>query len=140
MRAIAWAFVALRWRLLRGAIRRGGAERIGVVISTIASALVGIGVGIAIFLSGRGADDPTDLAITCDINGERKQEDRTTSLLFSVAELIEYLSAIITLDVGDVIFTGTPAGVGAASKTFLGPGDVITSSIEGIGTMVNTCR
>ncbi len=84
--------------------------------------------------------DPTDLAITCDINGERKQEDRTTSLIFSVAELIEYLSAIITLDVGDVIFTGTPAGVGAASQTFLKPADVITSTIDGIGTMVNTCR
>ena len=93
-----------------------------------------------VLVSTDSFDDPTDLAITCDINGERKQEDRTTSLLFSVAELIEYLSAIITLDVGDVIFTGTPAGVGAASKTVLGPGDVITSSIEGIGTMVNTCR
>ncbi len=84
--------------------------------------------------------DPTDLAITCDINGVAKQADRTTSLIFSVAELIEYLSAIVTLDVGDVIFTGTPAGVGAASKTFLRPGDVITSSVEGIGTMVNTCK
>jgi 2-keto-4-pentenoate hydratase/2-oxohepta-3-ene-1,7-dioic acid hydratase in catechol pathway len=93
-----------------------------------------------VLVSTDAFDDPTDLAITCDINGERKQEDRTTSLLFSVADLIEYLSAIITLDVGDVIFTGTPAGVGAASRTFLGPGDVITSTIEGIGTMVNTCR
>ena len=84
--------------------------------------------------------DPTDLAISCDINDERKQEDRTSSLLFSVAELIEYLSAAITLRTGDVIFSGTPAGVGAASRTFLQPGDVIISTIEGIGTMVNHCR
>ncbi len=84
--------------------------------------------------------DPKDLAITCDINGERKQTDRTTSLIFSVAELIEYLSAIITLGTGDAIYTGTPAGVGAASQTFLKPGDVITSEIEGIGVMTNTCR
>ncbi len=83
--------------------------------------------------------DPTDLAISCQINGEPKQADRTTSLIFSVAELIEYLSGIVTLDVGDVIFTGTPAGVGAASQTYLAPGDVITSTIEGIGTMSNTC-
>ena len=84
--------------------------------------------------------DPKDLAITCAINGEEKQNDRTTSLIFSVAELIAYLSGILTLGVGDVIFTGTPAGVGAASETFLKPGDVITSNIEGIGTMTNTCR
>jgi 2-keto-4-pentenoate hydratase/2-oxohepta-3-ene-1,7-dioic acid hydratase in catechol pathway len=84
--------------------------------------------------------DPTDLAITCDINGERKQSDRTTSLIFSVAELIEYLSAIITLEPGDAIYTGTPAGVGAPTKTFLKPGDVITSEIEGIGSMTHTCR
>ncbi|MCL4144410.1 UNVERIFIED_CONTAM: hypothetical protein GTU68_035242 [Idotea baltica] len=83
--------------------------------------------------------DPTDVAVSCDINGERKQTDRTTSLIFSVAELIEYLSAIITLDTGDVIYTGTPAGVGAASQTYLKPGDVITSEVEGIGMMVNNC-
>ncbi|MEM9562693.1 MAG: fumarylacetoacetate hydrolase family protein [Actinomycetota bacterium] len=85
-------------------------------------------------------DDPTDLAITCDINDERKQDDRTTSLLFSVAELVAYLSAALTLQTGDVIFTGTPAGVGAATRTFLEPGDVITSTVEGIGTMTNRCR
>lgn len=85
-------------------------------------------------------DDPTDLAISCAINGEPKQLDRTASLLFPVARLIEYISAAITLDTGDVIFTGTPAGVGAPTRTFLKPGDIITSTIEGIGTMTNTCR
>lgn len=93
-----------------------------------------------VLVSTDSFDDPTDLAISCDISGERKQEDRTSSLLFSVAELIEYLSAIITLDTGDVIFTGTPAGVGAPTRTFLKSGDRVTSTIEGIGTMVNTCR
>ena len=83
--------------------------------------------------------DPTDLAITCAVNGETKQQDRTTSLIFGVAELIAHLSGIITLDVGDVIFTGTPAGVGAPTRTFLQPGDVVTSTIEGIGTMTNRC-
>jgi 2,4-didehydro-3-deoxy-L-rhamnonate hydrolase len=93
-----------------------------------------------VLVSTDSFDDPTDLAISCDISGQRKQEDRTSSLLFSVAELIEYLSAIITLDTGDVIFTGTPAGVGAPTKTFLKAGDTVTSTIEGIGTMVNACR
>lgn len=93
-----------------------------------------------VLVSTDSFDDPTDLAISCDINDDRKQEDRTSSLLFSVAELIEYLSVAITLGPGDVIFTGTPAGVGAATRTFLQPGDVITSTVEGIGTMVNHCR
>ena len=93
-----------------------------------------------VLVSTDSFDDPTDLAISCSINGEQKQHDRTTSLIFSVAELIAYLSGIITLDTGDVIYSGTPAGVGAPTQTFLRPGDVVTSTIEGIGTMTNTCR
>ncbi len=54
--------------------------------------------------------------------------------------MISYLSGILTLNLGDLIFTGTPAGVGAASLQFLGDGDVITTTIEGIGTMTNRCR
>lgn len=93
-----------------------------------------------VLVSTDSFDDPTDLAIACTINGEPKQDDRTSNLIFSVAELVAYLSVAITLGPGDVIFTGTPSGVGAASRTFLQPGDVITSTIEGIGTMVNHCR
>jgi len=92
-----------------------------------------------VLVSTDSFSDPTDLAISCEINDQPKQQDRTTSLIFSVAELIEYLSSAITLDVGDVIYTGTPAGVGAASRTYLNPGDVITSTVEGIGTMSNRC-
>jgi len=80
-----------------------------------------------------------DLALTCDVNGTRYQDDRTSGMIFSVPKLIAYLSAILTLDTGDVIFTGTPAGVGAAARRFLQPGDVIVSTIEGIGTMTNRC-
>lgn len=82
---------------------------------------------------------PDDLAITCDVNDSRKQDARTTDLIFGVPELIAYLSAICTLEPGDLIFTGTPAGVGAVKGTFLKPGDTITTTIEGIGTMVNRC-
>lgn len=93
-----------------------------------------------VLVSPDAVDDPTDLALTCDVNGERRQDDRTSNLIFGVAELIAYLSAALTLGPGDLIFTGTPSGVGMASGTALAPGDVITSTIEGIGTMTNRCR
>lgn len=83
--------------------------------------------------------DPSDLALTCDVNGERRQDARTSDLIFGVPELIAYISAICTLAPGDLIFTGTPAGVGVMSGTFLKPGDTITTTIEGIGTMSNRC-
>jgi 2,4-diketo-3-deoxy-L-fuconate hydrolase len=84
--------------------------------------------------------DPDDLRITCDVNGERRQEDRTSNLIFDIPALVSYLSGILTLSCGDLIFTGTPEGVGAASLRFLVDGDVITTTIEGIGTMTNPCQ
>jgi len=84
--------------------------------------------------------DPGDLLIVCDINGERRQEDRTSNLIFDIPTLISYLSRILSITPGDLIFTGTPEGVGAASLRFLGDGDVITTTIEGIGTLTNRCR
>ncbi|MGI9615819.1 MAG: fumarylacetoacetate hydrolase family protein [Acidimicrobiales bacterium] len=85
-------------------------------------------------------DDPSSLGISCEINGERRQDGSTSDLIFDVPALIAYISSIVTLGPGDLIFTGTPDGVGAADGNFLQPGDVITTMIEGIGTMVNTCR
>jgi 2,4-diketo-3-deoxy-L-fuconate hydrolase len=83
--------------------------------------------------------DPGDLLITCEVNGERRQEDRTSNLIFDIPTLISYLSGILTLSPGDLIFTGTPEGVGAASLRFLADGDLITTTIEGIGTLTNRC-
>ncbi|MEM8924413.1 MAG: fumarylacetoacetate hydrolase family protein [Actinomycetota bacterium] len=84
-------------------------------------------------------DDPSDLAIEVAVNGEIRQADRTANLIFDVPTLIARLSRIMTLTTGDLLFTGTPAGVGAASGTFLADGDVITTTIEGLGTMTNRC-
>lgn len=84
--------------------------------------------------------DRDALGITCDINGERRQDGSTADLIFDVPALIAYLSSIVTLSPGDLIFTGTPEGVGATQGAFLQPGDVITTTIEGIGTITNTCR
>ena len=84
--------------------------------------------------------EPGDLLITCDVNGERRQEDRTSNLIFDIPALVSYLSSILTLSPGDLIFTGTPDGVGAASLRFLVDGDLITTTIEVIGSMTNTCQ
>lgn len=81
--------------------------------------------------------DPANLALGCSIDGETVQDDRTNDLVFSIPALINQLSAIVTLYPGDVIFTGTPSGVGVARQPqrFLQPGQLLTSWIEGIGTL-----
>lgn len=84
-------------------------------------------------------DDPDDLAISCEINGEVRQNSRTSYLMRPVAEMVAYLSSILTLHPGDLIFTGTPGGVGHAQGLYLKPGDVIRSQIEGLGVMENVC-
>jgi 2-keto-4-pentenoate hydratase/2-oxohepta-3-ene-1,7-dioic acid hydratase in catechol pathway len=85
--------------------------------------------------------DPDDLALGCSINGEVVQEDRSTSLIFDVSDLISQISAVVPLLPGDLIFTGTPAGVGIVRQPprFLAPGDVLESWVEGLGTIVNHC-
>ena len=85
--------------------------------------------------------DPDDLAITCDVDGERMQESRTSEMIFSVAELVSFLSAHCVLEPGDLIFTGTPAGVGSVRKPrrYLVPGERIETEIEGLGRLENRC-
>ena len=85
--------------------------------------------------------DPGDLAVTMRLGGEVVQSSRTDQLIFSIPELIAHLSSVMTLKPGDVIFTGTPPGVGAARKPprFLKSGDVCEVEIEGIGRLRNPC-
>lgn len=83
--------------------------------------------------------DRDDLELWCDVNGERRQAARTSLLIFPIPVLVAYLSSICPLEPGDVIFTGTPSGVGMASGTFLQEGDVIDSGAEGIGALRNRC-
>lgn len=77
--------------------------------------------------------DPSDLAISTRLNGEVKQDARTSLLLHDVGELVAFVSNVMTLLPGDVILTGTPAGVGPVAA-----GDVVTVTIEGIGALTNT--
>ena len=80
---------------------------------------------------------PLDLAVTTRVNGELRQNGRTGEMLFSLPELIEAVSARIPLAPGDLILTGTPAGVGLASGAYLRPGDTVDVAVEGIGHLCN---
>ncbi|MHA6759666.1 fumarylacetoacetate hydrolase family protein [Streptacidiphilus sp. PAMC 29251] len=87
--------------------------------------------------------DPDDLELGCMLeSGEVLQKSRTSNMIFDVPELIVRLSAVCPLLPGDLIFTGTPAGVGGARtpQKFLAPGDVLVTWIEGVGTLRNPMR
>ncbi|MBL8839272.1 MAG: fumarylacetoacetate hydrolase family protein [Alphaproteobacteria bacterium] len=79
--------------------------------------------------------DPMNLRLGLKVNGETKQDGVTSGMIFSIAEQIATLSRIMTLDPGDVLLTGTPAGVGFPKKTFLSVGDRIDAEIAEIGTL-----
>lgn len=82
-------------------------------------------------------EDPDDLELGCAVNGQTMQKGRTSEMIFSVAELIAKLSAVLPLNPGDVIFTGTPAGVGLGrtDARWLKPGDELVSYVSGIGEL-----
>lgn len=83
--------------------------------------------------------DPDDISLWCDVAGERMQDARSNLLIFSIPTLVAYLSSICTLWPGDLIFTGTPSGVGVAKGRFLTAGEVIESGAETIGGLRNRC-
>jgi 2-keto-4-pentenoate hydratase/2-oxohepta-3-ene-1,7-dioic acid hydratase in catechol pathway len=76
--------------------------------------------------------DPNDLRLVTRVNGQVRQDTRTSDMVFTVAQLVSYLSQSMTLLPGDVISTGTPSGVSA-----IFPGDVVEIDIEGIGVLKN---
>ena len=86
-------------------------------------------------------ENPWDLGLTCERNGVMVQDARTTQFINDIPRLITYLSSICELRSGDIIFTGTPSGVGFGMDPpqFLAPGDVIVSAIEGLGEITNRC-
>lgn len=92
-----------------------------------------------VLVSPDALDDPNDLRLSTRVNGEVRQDDTTANMIFDVASLIAYLSGVATLATGDLIFTGTPHGVGGPQGKYLADGDVISTTIEGIGDMANRC-
>src|SRR3954453_23859388 len=91
-----------------------------------------LGPWIETDLGGLGLD-PADLEITCDVDGERRQQGRTSQLIFTIPTRISYISQVMTLLPGDVVLTGTPSGVGP-----IRPGQRVECTIEGLGTLANS--
>jgi 2-keto-4-pentenoate hydratase/2-oxohepta-3-ene-1,7-dioic acid hydratase in catechol pathway len=91
-----------------------------------------LGPWIETDLPGVGKD-PADLQVTCTVDGELRQDGRTSQLLFDVPTLISYISRVMTLLPGDVVLTGTPSGVGP-----IAPGQRVEVAIEGLGSLANS--
>ena len=87
-------------------------------------------------------ENPHNLNLSLKVNGVEKQNSNTQFMLFNINDLIEDLSTVFTLEAGDIIATGTPAGVGAGRnpQEWLNDGDVIEATVEGIGTITNTVK
>jgi 2-keto-4-pentenoate hydratase/2-oxohepta-3-ene-1,7-dioic acid hydratase in catechol pathway len=83
-------------------------------------------------VTGPAAREVADLGVRCTVNDELRQEGRTSEMVFSPAVLVSYISQVMTLEPGDLVLTGTPAGVGP-----LVPGDTVTVDIEGVGRLTN---
>lgn len=91
--------------------------------------------------TGDEVDDARDLRITCEVDGETVQDLSSADMIFAPAQIVSYVSRIITLMPGDLIATGTGAGIGAARTPprFLQPGSTVITSIEGLGQLQNRC-
>lgn len=91
------------------------------------------------FVTADEVGDPHDLAISLRLNGQTMQQSRTSELIFGIDALVAHVSQLVTLEPGDLIFTGTPSGVGVARKPplFLKSGDVMEVEIEGLGVLRN---
>ncbi|TAF09479.1 MAG: fumarylacetoacetate hydrolase family protein [Flavobacterium sp.] len=87
-------------------------------------------------------ENPHNLNLSLKVNGVEKQNSNTKLMLFNINDLIEDLSTVFTLEAGDIIATGTPAGVGAGRnpQEWMHDGDVVEATVEGIGTIVNTVK
>lgn len=81
------------------------------------------------------------LTIGCSVNGEKRQSTEIHDMIFPIAQVVAFLSSIVELRSGDLIYTGSPSGVGHGMKPpkYLQPGDVIETTLEGVGTIVNRC-
>jgi 2-keto-4-pentenoate hydratase/2-oxohepta-3-ene-1,7-dioic acid hydratase in catechol pathway len=115
--------------------RGGGQWMVGKTWDTFAP------MGPVLITADEGLD-PHNLPIRCVLNGEVMQNSSTSQLVFDIPATIAYLSRIMTLEAGDVVFTGTPPGVGMARKppVFLKPGDTVEIQIDGIGVLRNPVR
>jgi 2,4-diketo-3-deoxy-L-fuconate hydrolase len=89
-------------------------------------------------LTAGEVENPQNLQMTLKVNGEVRQNANTAAMIFSVYQVVSFLSHLMTLQPGDVIATGTPQGVAMATGNFLNAGDKIECTIEKLGTLTNT--
>ncbi|MHC4474761.1 MAG: fumarylacetoacetate hydrolase family protein [Planctomycetota bacterium] len=89
-------------------------------------------------LTADEVEDAQNLSLTLKVNGKVRQNANTSEMIYPVADIVSFLSHLMTLEPGDIIATGTPAGVAVATGNFLEPGDVIECTIEKLGTLRNT--
>ena len=87
----------------------------------------------------RDSVDPERLRIITEVNGEVRQDSTIDRMIFDIPTLVSYLSRVTTLTTGDLIFTGTPDGIGVTQGKLLTDGDIVTTRIDGIGTLTNRC-
>jgi 2-keto-4-pentenoate hydratase/2-oxohepta-3-ene-1,7-dioic acid hydratase in catechol pathway len=102
---------------------------------SLAKSFPGFGPTGPVAVTADELPDPDDLALQCSVDGEVVQSDRTSSMIFPISDLVAYISAVCPLLPGDLIFTGTPAGVGNRRNPprYLRPGQELVSRIDGIG-------
>lgn len=84
-------------------------------------------------------EDPSTLKLHLSLNGEQMQEGCVSDMIFGIGEQLAYLSSVVGLEPGDLVCTGTPAGIGTHYARYLRPGDLIEASIEGLGTQLTPC-
>lgn len=86
-------------------------------------------------------DKRDNLQLGCTVNGEQRQDTKTSDMIFGIAHIVAYMSTIVELFPGDVIYTGSPFGVGHGRKpqVYLKPGDVVETTLEDVGTITNRC-
>jgi 2-keto-4-pentenoate hydratase/2-oxohepta-3-ene-1,7-dioic acid hydratase in catechol pathway len=81
--------------------------------------------------------DPHALTLHLDVNGEERQRSSTADMIYNIRQQIAYLSTVMTLEPGDLIATGTPSGVGVATKRYLKVGDIVRVEVDGLGFIEN---
>jgi 2,4-didehydro-3-deoxy-L-rhamnonate hydrolase len=93
-------------------------------------------------VSADEAGDPQRLGLTLEVNGVRRQQGTSATMIFDVWHIVHYLSQFVTLEAGDVVITGTPPGVGMGMKppVYLRAGDVVTLAIDGLGSQRSVCE
>jgi 2-keto-4-pentenoate hydratase/2-oxohepta-3-ene-1,7-dioic acid hydratase in catechol pathway len=118
-------------------LQHSGPKGIGMDLFAAKSGDQTTGVGPWIVTKDEFPAGSPKLRLTLKVNGEVRQDANTAEMTWNVAELIRFVDQRSSFDCGDILFTGSPAGVGMGTGIYLNPGDVVEATVEGIGTLRN---